>query len=92
MDEFSVRMRKFSPAELESVRKQFNITPMKESDYTKLPGGDDGRGHRMTQRWDDALFQPTQWFPRLCKYDDLHGWVTSPYLGPSEFYNKSSTI
>ena len=41
MDEFSVRMRKFSPAELESVRKQFNITPMKESDYTKLPGGDD---------------------------------------------------
>ena len=54
---------------------------------TKLPGGDGGRGHRMTQRWDDTLFQPTQWFPRLCKYDDLHGWVTSPYLGPSEFYN-----
>lgn len=54
---------------------------------TKLPGGDDGRGHRMTQRWDDTLFQPTQWFPRLCKYDDLHGWVTSPYLGPSEFFN-----
>ncbi|MEC8651820.1 MAG: M1 family metallopeptidase [Planctomycetota bacterium] len=55
--------------------------------HTKLPGGDGGRGHRMTQRWGDTLFQPTQWFPRLCKYDDLHGWVTSPYLGPSEFYN-----
>ncbi|MFN3242541.1 MAG: M1 family metallopeptidase [Planctomycetota bacterium] len=55
--------------------------------HTRLPGGDGGRGHRMTQRWDDTLFQPTQWFPRLCKYDDLHGWVTSPYLGPSEFYN-----
>lgn len=55
--------------------------------HTKLPGGDRGRGHRMTQRWDDTLFQPTQWFPRLCKYDDMHGWVTSPYLGPSEFYN-----
>ena len=54
---------------------------------TKLPGGTDGRGHRMTQRFDSRLFQPTQWFPRLAKYDDLRGWETSPYLGPSEFYN-----
>ena len=54
---------------------------------TKLPGGPDGRGHRMTQRWDDTLFQPTQWFPRVAKYDDLRGWDTSLYLGPSEFYN-----
>src|SRR6478735_4771099 len=55
--------------------------------HTKLPGGPDGRGHRMTQRWDDNLFQPTQWFPRLAKYDDLRGWDTSLYLGPAEFYN-----
>ena len=41
----------------------------------------------MTQRFDDRLFQPTQWFPRLAKYDDLRGWDTSLYLGPSEFYN-----
>ena len=54
--------------------------------HTRLPGGP-GRGHRMTQRWDDTLFQPTQWFPRLAKYDDLHGWDTNIYLGPSEFYN-----
>ncbi|HUR20202.1 MAG TPA: M1 family metallopeptidase [Vicinamibacterales bacterium] len=54
--------------------------------HTKLPGGP-GRGHRMTQRWDDALFQPTQWYPRLAKYDDMRGWDTSLYLGPSEFYN-----
>jgi len=54
---------------------------------TKLPGGTIGRGHRMTQRFDDKLFQPTQWYPRLAKYDDLRGWETSPYLGPSEFYN-----
>ena len=55
--------------------------------HTKLPGGNGGRGHRMTQRWDDTLFQPTQWFPRLAKYDDMRGWDTNPYLGPSEFYN-----
>lgn len=54
---------------------------------TKLPGGENGRGHRMTQRFNSRLFQPTQWFPRLAKYDDLRGWETSPYLGPSEFYN-----
>ncbi len=55
--------------------------------HTRLPGGPDGRGHRMTQRFDDKLFQPTQWFPRLAKYDDLRGWETSPYLGPAEFFN-----
>lgn len=54
---------------------------------TKLPGGDTGQGHRMTQRWESKLFQPTQWFPRLAKYDDLRGWETNVYLGPSEFYN-----
>ena len=55
--------------------------------HTKLPGGPEGRGHRMTQRWDDTLFQPTQWFPRVAKYDDLRGWDESVYLGPAEFYN-----
>jgi hypothetical protein len=54
---------------------------------TRLPGGPDGRGHRMTQRFGDTLFQPTQWFPRVAKYDDLRGWDTSLYLGPAEFYN-----
>ncbi len=54
---------------------------------TKLPGGPNGRGHRMTQRWDTRLFQPTQWFPRLAMYDDLRGWNTNVYLGPAEFFN-----
>lgn len=65
-----------------------NSTATLEIDWhTKLPGGPTGQGHRMTQRWEDRLFQPTQWFPRLAKYDDLRGWDTNPYLGPSEFYN-----
>jgi hypothetical protein len=52
----------------------------------KLPGGP-GSGHRMTQRWGDTLYQPTQWYPRVAAYDDLRGWDTELYLGPSEFYN-----
>ena len=52
----------------------------------KLPGGP-GAGHRMTMRWGDTVYQPTQWFPRVAVYDDLRGWDTEVYLGPSEFYN-----
>lgn len=53
----------------------------------KVPGGPGGAGHRMTQRWGDTLFQPTQWYPRVAVYDDLRGWDPELYLGPSEFYN-----
>lgn len=52
----------------------------------KVPGGP-GSGHRMTQRWGDTLYQPTQWFPRVAMYDDLRGWDPELYLGPAEFYN-----
>ena len=55
--------------------------------HTELPGGPDGRGHRMTQRYGDELFQPTQWYPRVAKYDDLRGWDRQLYMGPAEFYN-----
>ncbi len=54
---------------------------------TKLPGGEKGNAHRMTQRWQRRVFQPTQWFPRVAKFDDLRGWKTQPYLGPAEFFN-----
>ena len=33
------------------------------------------------------LYQVAQWYPRVAVYDDLRGWDTDPYLGPSEFYN-----
>jgi hypothetical protein len=52
----------------------------------KVPGGP-GVSHRMTQRWGDTLFQPTQWYPRVAVYDDLRDWDPELYLGPSEFYN-----
>jgi len=52
----------------------------------KVPGGP-GQNHRMTQRWGDTLYQPTQWYPRVAVYDDLRGWDPEFYLGPSEFYN-----
>lgn len=32
------------------------------------------------------IFAVAQWFPRMCVFDDVKGWNTDPYLGPSEFY------
>ena len=40
----------------------------------------------------DSLFQVAQWYPRIAAYDDLRGWDTEPYLGPSEFYNNFGTF
>jgi len=32
------------------------------------------------------IYETAQWFPRMCVYDDSHGWDTLPFLGPGEFY------
>ncbi len=32
------------------------------------------------------IFTVGQWYPRMCVFDDIQGWNTLPYLGPSEFY------
>ena len=52
----------------------------------KAPTSDNGRGLRMGA-WGDSLVQVAQWYPRVAVFDDLRGWDTDPYLGPSEFYN-----
>lgn len=31
-------------------------------------------------------YEIAQWYPRMCVFDDLHGWNTLPYLGTGEFY------
>jgi hypothetical protein len=35
---------------------------------------------------DGKIYELAQWFPQVCKYDDVHGWNTLPYLGSGEFY------
>jgi len=32
------------------------------------------------------IYAVAQWYPRMCVFDDVQGWNTEPYLGPSEFY------
>jgi hypothetical protein len=35
---------------------------------------------------DGTLYEVAQWYPRMCVYDDVHGWNTLQYLGQGEFY------
>ena len=32
------------------------------------------------------IYEIAEWYPRMCVYDDSHGWDTLPFLGPGEFY------
>ncbi len=32
------------------------------------------------------IYDVAQWYPRMCVYDDIHGWDTLPYQGSGEFY------
>ncbi len=52
--------------------------------YT-IPGVWGGRTSWGTSKQGD-IYDMAQWYPRMCVYDDLHGWDTLPYLGSGEFY------
>jgi hypothetical protein len=46
-----------------------------------------GRGAARGGRRGLRVFQLSQWYPQVSKYDDLRGWDREPHLGGSEFYN-----
>lgn len=53
----------------------------------KIP--EDGINRHGIRRVDAGkIFQLAQWFPHVCKYDDVHGWNILPYLGQGEFYTE----
>ena len=52
--------------------------------FTLPEYGADRCGIQKTARGN--IFSVAQWYPRMCVFDDVQGWNTLPYLGPSEFY------
>jgi hypothetical protein len=52
--------------------------------FTLPEYGADRCGILKTKKGD--IFTVAQWYPRMCVLDDVQGWNTLPYLGPSEFY------
>ena len=50
--------------------------------YVPPPSPSDGRQGREGSN----LFFMGYWYPQVAVYDDVHGWVTDPYLLEAEFY------
>ncbi len=52
--------------------------------YT-IPGTFGGRTDFFSTK-NGKIYEIAQWYPRMCVYDDLHGWDALPFLGSGEFY------
>jgi len=53
--------------------------------YTLQPSGGGGRSGYLDTR-NGRIFEFSYWYPRLCVYDDYHGWNTLPFIGSGEMY------
>jgi len=68
-----------------SMKPGGDVTKIKiEYSFTLPEYGADRCGILKTKNGN--IFTVAQWFPRMCVFDDIEGWNTLPYLGPSEFY------
>ncbi|MFT3681100.1 MAG: M1 family metallopeptidase [Ferruginibacter sp.] len=67
------------------MKPQGDVVKIKIEYSFVLPGyGADRCGIVKTKNGE--IFAVAQWYPRMCVFDDVSGWNTNPYLGPSEFY------
>lgn len=76
------RMQVYLPSELSSGGGQLRLKI--EYSFTSPDYGSDRMGILNTKN--GKIFSVAQWYPRMCVYDDVSGWNTIPYIGPSEFY------
>jgi hypothetical protein len=53
--------------------------------YT-IPSSEFGGRTDYSDTKNGKMYEIAQWFPRMCVYDDSHGWDTLPFLGSGEFY------
>jgi len=76
------RMQVYLPNELSSGGGQLRLKI--EYSFISPDYGSDRMG--ILNSVNGKIFSVAQWYPRMCVYDDVSGWNTIPYLGPSEFY------
>ncbi|OYZ45476.1 MAG: peptidase M1, partial [Sphingobacteriales bacterium 24-40-4] len=74
------RMQVYLPNELSSGGGQLRLKI--EYSFTSPDYGSDRMGILNTRN--GKIFSVAQWYPRMCVYDDVSGWNTIPYIGPSE--------
>lgn len=75
------RMQVILPSDMKSGTK---LSLKIEFSFVSPVYGSDRMGIQDTKN--GKIFEVAQWFPRVCVYDDVHGWNTNPYLGAGEFY------
>ena len=68
----------------EPLRTKQKIEISMDFDFLIPSNGSDRMG--MYEAKDGMIYTIAQWFPRVCVYDDIEGWNTTPYLGAGEFY------
>lgn len=73
------------------LRLPFNLKPSGDKIDVKVKYefnipeyGADRMGRLYTKQ--GVIYQLAQWYPRMCVFDDIHGWSTLPYMGLGEFY------
>ncbi|MDA9555203.1 M1 family metallopeptidase [Pelobium sp.] len=76
------RMQIFLPQNLKANGAQIKIKI--DFSFISPDYGSDRMGVLATKN--GKIFTIAQWYPRMCVYDDVSGWNTIPYTGPSEFY------
>ncbi|MEJ7780071.1 MAG: M1 family metallopeptidase [Daejeonella sp.] len=76
------RMQIYLPSELAASGGKLQV----KVEYTFISPqyGSDRMGILTTKN--GKIFSVAQFYPRMCVYDDVSGWNTIPYIGPSEFY------
>ncbi|MES3018954.1 MAG: M1 family metallopeptidase [Bacteroidota bacterium] len=76
------RMQIYLPSELAATGGKMQIKI--EYSFISPQYGSDRMGILNTKN--GKIFSVAQFYPRMCVYDDVAGWNTLPYNGPSEFY------
>jgi hypothetical protein len=76
------RMQIHLPSALSAAGGQLKLKI--EYSFVSPAYGSDRMGILTTKN--GKIFSVAQWYPRMCVYDDVLGWNTIPYTGPSEFY------
>ncbi|SKB83860.1 M1 family metallopeptidase [Daejeonella lutea] len=76
------RMQIYLPSELPAGGGKLQVKI--EYSFISPEYGSDRMGILNTRN--GKIFSVAQFYPRMCVYDDVAGWNTIPYLGPSEFY------
>jgi hypothetical protein len=76
------RMQVFLPQELKSRGGVVKI----KIDFSFISPNEGSDRMGVLETKNGKVFSVAQWYPRMCVYDDVHGWNTNPYIGASEFY------